>query len=267
MIYAYARVSTDKQVTDRQIDSLNKYAMDNGFEYDEIVIEYYSGKSFKRPKYEKLKNSLKPTDTLVVKEVDRLGRDWDGIKEECKFFMDNQINLIIVDTSLLNIVHHEKKVVSLEDKLVHNQVLELYCYMAQKEREKISQRTKEGLASARARGRIGGRRADTEQDAQILQLESEGYNTAQIAEILDKPYQSIWQSQKRLKRSSMELTEEIKPSTKGKENKEFVETVKRCILEENMTPYEIAKKYGKQRKTVYRICHRFNLIDTNKEVA
>lgn len=185
MYYAYARVSTDKQLSDRQEVAINKYIEENEIILKDFVIEHFSGKSFKRPLYQQLRDKLVKGDTLIVKEVDRLGRDWEGIKEECKYFSDNGINLVIIDTSLLNIIHHEDKQVTLEDKLVHNQVLELYCYMAQKEREKLSQRTIEGLKAAQKRGVVLGKPKDELREAKVKMYLEKGYGLTQIARELD----------------------------------------------------------------------------------
>lgn len=203
MYYAYARVSTDKQLSDRQEVAINKYIEEKEIILEEFVIEHFSGKSFKRPLYQALRDKLVKGDTLIVKEVDRLGRDWEGIKEECKYFSDNGINLVIIDTSLLNIIHHETKQVSLEDKLVHNQVLELYCYMAQKEREKLSQRTKEGLKAARKRGVVLGAPKNVERENKVRSLLEKGYGLTQIARILDCPISTVQSIKKRINEKEM----------------------------------------------------------------
>lgn len=181
MYYAYARVSTSKQEKDRQEAAINEFIKSNGIVLKDFVFEVYTGKTFDRPLYLELRNKLKKGDTLIVKEVDRLGRDWDGIKEECKYFSDNEINLIIIDTQLLNIIHHSNKKITLEDKLMHNQVLELYCYMAQKEREKISQRTKEAMRVKKEQGVVLGRPKNVKREEKVKVLLQEGYNLSQIA--------------------------------------------------------------------------------------
>ena len=106
-----------------------------------------------------MKRFLKQGDYLIVKEIDRLGRDWDKIKEEWKELKDRGINIIIIDTPILSDpLHGEKSTIdTLDNRLLQEQVLTLLCYMAQKEREKISQRTKEALQVLKRNGKVLGR--------------------------------------------------------------------------------------------------------------
>lgn len=158
--YAYFRVSTNKQKIDRQADSLKEWQIANNIEIPEnnVFIDYYTGKTFNRENYQKLMKMIKPNDYLIVKEVDRLGRDWDGIKAEWKRLHDNNINIIIIDLPILSdtLPNQKSPLDTLETKLIKEQLLELMCYSAQKEREKLSQRTKEGLKATRLKGtRLG----------------------------------------------------------------------------------------------------------------
>ncbi|MEI3530110.1 MAG: recombinase family protein [Bacilli bacterium] len=156
--YAYFRVSTNKQKIDRQDDALKEYIKTNNIEVTQIFTDYYTGKTFNRENYKKLMEIIKPSDYLIVKEVDRLGRDWDGIKSEWKRLHDNNINIIIIDLPILSdpLPNQKSPLDTLETKLIKEQLLELMCYSAQKERQKISQRTKEGLKATRLKGtRLG----------------------------------------------------------------------------------------------------------------
>lgn len=158
--YAYFRVSTNKQKIDRQKDALKEWQKENNVEIIEknIFTDYYTGKTFNRENYNKLIKTIKPNDYLIVKEVDRLGRNWDGIKEEWKRLHDNNINIIIIDLPILSdtLPGQKSPLDTLETKLIKMQLLELMCYSAQKERQKIAERTKEGLKATRERGtRLG----------------------------------------------------------------------------------------------------------------
>ena len=158
--YAYFRVSTNKQKIDRQEDALREWQKQNNIEILEsnIFIDYYTGKTFNRENYNKLMEIIKPDDYLIVKEVDRLGRDWDGIKDEWKRLHSSNINIIIIDLPILSdtLPNQKSPLDTLETKLIKEQLLELMCYSAQKEREKISQRTIEGLKATRQKGtRLG----------------------------------------------------------------------------------------------------------------
>lgn len=158
--YAYFRVSTNKQKIDRQEVELEKWQKQNNTKIVEnnIFIDYYTGKTFNRENYNKLIGIIKPNDYLIVKEVDRLGRDWDGIKAQWKRLHDNNINIIVIDLPILSdpLPGQRSPLDTLETKLIKEQLLELMCYSAQKEREKISQRTKEGLKATKQKGtRLG----------------------------------------------------------------------------------------------------------------
>ena len=136
MIYGYVRVSTKEQNEDRQIEALNSYGV------DKIKIDKLSGKDFNRPEYQLLKNELlRKGDTLVIKELDRLGRNMEQIKVEWRELEEAGINLVVLDNPILNTVGKT----DLEKKLISNIVFELLSYMAEKERVKIKQRQEEGI--------------------------------------------------------------------------------------------------------------------------
>lgn len=141
-IYGYARVSTKEQNLDRQIEALKEFGVDER----DIITDKASGKNFNREGYITLKNSLlRKGDTLVIKELDRLGRDMEQIKEEWQELQANEVNIIVLDTPILNT---EGKT-DLEKKLISNIVFELLSYMAEKERAKIRQRQREGIQALR----------------------------------------------------------------------------------------------------------------------
>ena len=149
-IYGYARVSSKEQNLDRQIQALKKY----GVNERDIVIDKQSGKDFNREGYKTLKNSLlREGDTLVIKELDRLGRNMEQIKNEWQELEQLGINIVVLDNPILNTEGKS----DLERKLISNIVFELLSYMAQKEREKIRQRQREGIEQAKVLGKHLGR--------------------------------------------------------------------------------------------------------------
>lgn len=138
--FGYARVSTKEQNLERQLEALKQY----GINEREIIVDKISGKNFNRPGYLNLKNNLlREGDTLVVKELDRLGRDMTMIKEEWNELESKGINIVVIDTPLLNTVGKT----DLEKRLISSIVFELLSYMAEKERIKIKQRQAEGIAA------------------------------------------------------------------------------------------------------------------------
>lgn len=137
-LYGYARVSTKEQVLTRQIDALKEYGVPEA----QILADKESGKDFNRVQYQNLKNIiLRAGDTLVIKELDRLGRDWDGIKKEWQELTDKGINIVVIDQPMLNTVGKS----DLEKKLIQGILFDLLAYMAEKERVKIRSRQREGI--------------------------------------------------------------------------------------------------------------------------
>lgn len=149
--YAYARVSTKEQNLDRQIEAIHAYCKENDIKLDErdLINDKQSGKDFNREGYLTLKNSLlRDGDTLIIKELDRLGRDMTMIKEEWQDLLKKGVSIIVIDTPILNTVGKT----DLEKTLISNIVFELLSYMAEKERVKIRQRQEEGISAAKSKG-------------------------------------------------------------------------------------------------------------------
>lgn len=144
-IYGYARVSSREQNLDRQIQALREYVQDER----NIIVDKASGKDFNREGYNSLKNTLlRAGDTLVIKELDRLGRDYEGLKREWSELISRGIQIVVIDTPMLNTANKSE----LEVKLISNIVLELISYLAEKERKKIKQRQREGIDRAKIKG-------------------------------------------------------------------------------------------------------------------
>lgn len=143
-IYGYARVSSKEQNLDRQLIALKEY----GVNENNIKFDKASGKDFNREGYQQLKNELlRSGDTLVIKELDRLGRDMNMIKEEWQDLIKRGINIVVMDTEILNTQGKS----DLEKNLISNIVFELLSYMAEKERQKIKKRQREGIEALKER--------------------------------------------------------------------------------------------------------------------
>jgi DNA invertase Pin-like site-specific DNA recombinase len=150
-IYGYIRVSSKEQNTDRQKQALLEYGIDER----DIIEDKISGKDFNRNGYLTLKNSLlRNGDILVIKELDRLGRNMDMIKNEWQEIQSTGIDIVVLDTPILNTRNKS----DLEKKLIANIVFELLTYMAEKERIKIRTRQAEGIAIAKKNGVYKGRK-------------------------------------------------------------------------------------------------------------
>lgn len=153
MIFAYVRVSSKEQNLDRQMDALKEYEKLNGIVIDRIYEDKLSGKDFNRPQYQALKWTLRKGDILIIKELDRLGRDMENIKKEWFEIQQMGVDIIVIDTPLLNTNNKS----NLEKTLISNIVFELLSYIAEKERRKIKQRQREGIDSAKKKGKHLGR--------------------------------------------------------------------------------------------------------------
>lgn len=156
--YGYVRVSTKEQNFDRQMLALHEF----GVQEAQIYQEKLSGKDFERPVYQRLIKRIKPGDTLVIKSIDRLGRNYDEILEQWRIITkEKKAAIVVLDMPLLD----TRQGRDLTGTLIADIVLQLLSYVAQTEREFIRQRQAEGIAAARARGVQFGRRAMTRPDA------------------------------------------------------------------------------------------------------
>ncbi len=144
-VYGYARVSSTEQHLDRQIEALSAY----GVEDRHIITDKQSGKNFDRPGYQTLKEQLlRSGDVLVIKELDRLGRNYEQIKTEWYELRQMGVDIVVLDMPVLSTADKS----DLEKVLIANIVFELLAYLAEKERIKIKTRQAEGIATAKSKG-------------------------------------------------------------------------------------------------------------------
>ncbi|MDD2971282.1 MAG: recombinase family protein [Lachnospiraceae bacterium] len=148
--YGYMRVSTLEQNIERQKVELLRW----GILEKNLFCDKLSGKNFNRPEYQKLKHKLREGDVLVVKSIDRLGRNYDDIQDEWKEIVKNRkADIVILDMPILDTRTNK----DLIGTLISDIVLQLLSYVAQSERENIRQRQAEGIALAKAQGKHLGR--------------------------------------------------------------------------------------------------------------
>lgn len=146
MEYGYVRVSSITQNIDRQMEEMFKY----GLTLDNIYIDKQSGKDFDRTNYQILKQKLKKDDLLIIKSIDRLGRNYDMIIEEwSKITKDIDANIFVIDFPLLDTRVDNKNLVG---KFIADIVLQVLCFVAQNERENIKKRQAEGIRIAKEKG-------------------------------------------------------------------------------------------------------------------
>ena len=146
--YAYIRVSTDKQTLENQKHKILEFAFNKKIQIEDFIeVEVSSRKNQKERLIEDLFLKLKEHDTLVVTELSRLGRNMLEILNLIEKFNSKNIKLIFINQPEL----------STDNSALSNLLISIYGYFAQTEREIISERTKQGLAVARAKGKILGR--------------------------------------------------------------------------------------------------------------
>ena len=129
MKYAYVRVSTASQNIDRQMEEMFR----QDIEFKNIFIDYQSGKDFERKNYQKLLKKLKKDDLLVIKSIDRLGRDYNMILDEWKKITKIiEADIMVIDMPLLDTRVEGKNLVG---KFISDIVLQVLSFVAQNERE------------------------------------------------------------------------------------------------------------------------------------
>lgn len=144
-VYGYIRVSTQEQNIDRQLISL----FDMGVNRKNIYIDKQSGKNFKRPSYIRMMKKMQEGDLLIVKSIDRLGRNYQEIMEQWRIITkEKKIDIRILDMPLLDTTRTK----DLLGTFISDVVLQLLSFVAENERNNIRQRQAEGIAAARARG-------------------------------------------------------------------------------------------------------------------
>ncbi len=143
MEYGYVRVSTREQNEDRQMIALREFGV------RQIYLDKQSGKDFERPNYKRLMRKLKAGDTIVIKSIDRLGRNYEEILEQWRIITKEKgAAVVVLDMPLLD----TRQSRDLTGTLIADIVLQLLSYVAQTEREFIRQRQAEGIAAAKAKG-------------------------------------------------------------------------------------------------------------------
>lgn len=144
-VFGYARVSSKDQNEERQLVSFKEYGIDER----DIYIDKQSGKDFNREQYSILKNVLRENDLLVIKSIDRLGRNYNMIVDEWKDITKNiKADIIVLDMPLLDTRNNK----DLLGTFISDLVLQILSYVADQERRFIKQRQKEGIDNAKNNG-------------------------------------------------------------------------------------------------------------------
>lgn len=140
-VFGYGRVSSKDQNIERQLLAFKEYKIDER----DIYIDKQSGKDFDRSNYNVLKNVLRENDLLVIKSIDRLGRNYNMIIDEWKDITKNiKADIVVIDMPLLDTRNNK----DLLGTFISDLVLQILSYVAEQERRFIKQRQKEGISNA-----------------------------------------------------------------------------------------------------------------------
>ena len=188
--FIYQRVSTEKQTVERQESAIGEYCKENNIivPTENIYSDVITGKTIKRKNYQAMKERITKGDVLILLDLDRLGRSWDIIKEEWTDLTERiGAYIVIVNCPMINALPDKNGTISTDRRLIQTVMFELLCYMSQREVEKISQRTKEGLQAKREQGiKLGRPTTYTKEDNdKILELAAKGLSQRAIAKELN----------------------------------------------------------------------------------
>lgn len=143
--YGYVRVSSTDQNEDRQVLAMEQA----GIQRANIFVDKQSGKDFNRPNYKRLMKKLRSGDTLFIKSIDRLGRNYEEILNQWRIITkEKSVDVVVIDMPLLD-TRHEKNLLG---TFISDIVLQLLSYVSETERTNIKQRQAEGIAAAKKRG-------------------------------------------------------------------------------------------------------------------
>lgn len=145
MTYGYIRVSTREQHLDRQEAAMREAGISPRYLY----TDKQSGKDFERPAYHRLLRRMKPGDLLVIKSIDRLGRNYNEVIEQWRILTKERgVDIRVLDMPLLDTTHAK----DLLGTFISDLTLQVLSYCAHAERDNTRQRQREGIATAKARG-------------------------------------------------------------------------------------------------------------------
>lgn len=153
--YGYHRVSTKTQHEDRGVVEIEAFCKQKNITLSsDIFCDKQTGKNFNRPEYQFIRGRIQPGDTLIITEMDRLGRNKAEILKELQFFRDRGVYVIILEipTTQQDYSHLESSMAKMMMETINNMLIEMYAVFAQLEIEKKEKRQRDGIATKKARG-------------------------------------------------------------------------------------------------------------------
>ena len=153
--YRYHRISTKEQHLDRGIIEIKRFCENQKIKLESIFTDKITGKNFDRPRYTVLvEDVLRVGDTLIITELDRLGRNKQEILKQLRFLEEKGVRVMVLElpTTLFDLSQMENNLAKMMIETINNMMIELYASMAQAEMEKKEKRQKEGMEAKRLRG-------------------------------------------------------------------------------------------------------------------
>jgi len=145
MMYGYIRVSTKEQNEDRQLIALNEYNVPE----KNIYMDKQSGKDFDRKQYKRMLKHIKENDLIIIKSIDRLGRNYSEILEQWRIITKiKKADIFVIDMPVLD----TRRGKDLMGTFLSDIVLQVLSFVAENERKNIRQRQREGIEAAKLRG-------------------------------------------------------------------------------------------------------------------
>lgn len=154
-VYGYHRTSTKDQHLDRGILEIERFCVNQKIELASIFTDKLTGKNFNRPRYTVLvEDVLRDGDTLIVTELDRLGRNKQEILKQLQSLKEKGVRVMVLElpTTLIDLSQMENSLARLMIETINNILIELYASLAQAEIEKKEKRQKEGIEAKKLRG-------------------------------------------------------------------------------------------------------------------
>jgi len=155
MNYGYHRTSTAEQHLDRGVREITEYCEHNNLPLEKIFTDQQTGKNFNRPRYTVLRDDvIRSGDTLIVTELDRLGRNRRDTMKELQQFKDRNIRVMVLElpTTLMDFSSMGNEMAAMMMDCINNMMIDLYASMAQAEIDKKEKRQREGIEAKRLRG-------------------------------------------------------------------------------------------------------------------
>ena len=200
-LYGYARVSTFQQKEDRQIIALKSI----GVLDKNIYVDKQTGKDFNRPQYKKLLRKLDASSVLVIKSLDRLGRNYHELSEQWRIITkEKRSDIVVIDVPLLD-TRREKNLLG---TLISDLILSLLSYCSDNEYRIIHQWQAEGIAAAKARGTYkSGRPVVMTDDKKRIchEKHAAGVPMTRIAKDLGVSRMSVYRELKQIKTKSWHI--------------------------------------------------------------